>query len=105
MWARVSRFGRDPSVGLAQCAMNAPAETMRSERRPMTGRGLLSKPAGAAQRLAVALAAAALVTLGLAVSAQARGLHPVKGTVVHHNQGAGSFVVADRKGHLFAIHS
>ncbi len=58
------------------------------------------------RRLAFVMTVACLVLAGVAGVAQAKGARTsVKGTVVHRNQGAGSFVVADRKGHLFAVHA
>jgi hypothetical protein len=52
-------------------------------------------------RGAVAAIAAAAALAGLAGVAEAKTL---KGVVVHHNRNAHSFVVADRAGHLYAIH-
>jgi hypothetical protein len=58
-------------------------------------------------RLALTTLVAGLVLLGTASSAQARHrtVHHVRGVVVHRNRGAGSFVVANGKGRLFAIHA
>jgi hypothetical protein len=53
-------------------------------------------------RGAIAAIAAAAALAGLAGVAEAK---TVKGVVVHHNRNAHSFVVADRAGHLYAIHS
>jgi hypothetical protein len=55
-----------------------------------------------ARRTVLAGAAAVVVTAGSAAAAQAATVH---GTVVHHNARAHSFVVADRAGHLYAIHA
>jgi hypothetical protein len=53
----------------------------------------------------VAAVVAAVALMGLAAGAQAKTRKAVGGVVVHRNQQAGSFVVANGKGHLFAIHS
>ena len=55
-----------------------------------------------ARRTVLAGAVAAAATAGPAAAAQAATVH---GTVVHHNARAQSFVVADRAGHLYAIHA
>jgi hypothetical protein len=60
---------------------------------------------GFAVRTMVAAVVAAVALMGLAASAQAKTRKAVGGVVVHRNQQAGSFVVANGKGHLFAIHS
>jgi hypothetical protein len=48
------------------------------------------------------LCIASLGVLGIAVAAQAKA---VKGTVVHHDAKAGSFIVAGKHGRLYAVHS
>jgi hypothetical protein len=60
---------------------------------------------GLGVRTIVAAVVAAVALLGLAAGAQAKTRKAVGGVVVHRNQRAGSFVVANGKGHLFAIHS
>jgi hypothetical protein len=60
---------------------------------------------GLGVRAIVAALVAAVALLGLAAGAQAKTRKAVGGVVVHRNQHAGSFVVANGKGHLFAIHS
>lgn len=60
---------------------------------------------GFAVRTMVAAVVAAVALMGLAAGAQAKTRKAVGGVVVHRNQQAGSFVVANGKGHLFAIHS
>jgi hypothetical protein len=60
---------------------------------------------GLGVRTIVAAVVAAVALLGLAAGAQAKTRKAVGGVVVHRNQHAGSFVVANGKGHLFAIHS
>src|SRR5258708_13637635 len=59
---------------------------------PMTGRGF-------AGRTMVAAVVAAAALLALAGGAQAKTRKAVGGGVVHRNQHAGSFLVADHKGH------
>jgi hypothetical protein len=54
------------------------------------------------RRAAVCGLAATAALGGLAGAAKAQTL---KGAVVHHNRRAHSFVVADRAGHLYAVHS
>ncbi len=53
-------------------------------------------------RAAVGALAATAALGGLAGAAEAQTF---KGAVVHHNRRAHSFVVADRAGHLYAVHS
>jgi hypothetical protein len=62
----------------------------------------LIRKAGGRSRVVVVLAAMALPALTMTAAAQAKG---VKGTVVHHNARAGSFVVAGKHGRLYAVHS
>jgi hypothetical protein len=59
------------------------------------------------RKLALAGLVASLALLVSATGAEARGhrIHHVRGTVVHRNSHAGSFVVANSRGRLFAIHS
>ena len=71
----------------------------------MTGRETHCRAGGRFRGVTFALVVAAFMALAIAAGAQARGSKPVKGVVVHHNTGAGSFVVADKKGHLIAVHS
>ncbi len=56
----------------------------------------------AARRTALAGVVTVVATAGTAGAAQATVVH---GTVVHRNARAHSFVVADRVGHLYAIHA
>jgi hypothetical protein len=62
---------------------------------------------GRVRRLALAGLFASLALLATATGAQARrhAIHHVRGVVVHHNVGAGSFIVANSRGRLFAIHA
>ena len=60
---------------------------------------------GLGVRTIVAAVVAAVALMGMAAGAQAKTRKAVGGVVVHRNQQAGSFVVANGKGHLFAIHS
>jgi hypothetical protein len=46
-----------------------------------------------------------LVTANGAEARRHHAIHHVRGVVVHHNKGAGSFVVANSRGRLFSIHS
>jgi hypothetical protein len=54
------------------------------------------------RRAAFGALAAAAVLGGIAGAAEAKSF---RGAVVHHNQRAHSFVVADRAGHLYAVHA
>jgi hypothetical protein len=56
----------------------------------------------AARRVLFVGVVTAVAAVGAAGAAQAAVVH---GTVVHRNARAGSFVVADRAGHLYAIHA
>jgi hypothetical protein len=49
--------------------------------------------------------AAAVATAAFAGTTGAAEAMKIRGTVVHHNRGAHSFVVAGRHGHLYAIHA
>jgi hypothetical protein len=73
---------------------------VNERRKLMFGRsGPLSR------RIALLGLVTSLLVFGVAAGAQAHRVKKVTGTVVHVNKGAGSFVVANGKGHLYAIHS
>ena len=59
------------------------------------------------RKLALTALVACLALLVVASGAEARRhrIHHVRGTVVHRNAAAGSFVVANARGRLFAVHS
>jgi hypothetical protein len=57
------------------------------------------------RKLGLAGLVVCMALLVAASGAQARRIHHVRGVVVHHNSRAGSFVVANSRGRLFAIHA
>ena len=57
------------------------------------------------RKLGLAGLVVCMALLVAASGAQARRIHHVRGVVVHRNSHAGSFVVANGRGRLFAIHA